>query len=92
MKKRDLLGIINDIDKSDMETDVEKIMYAYHVLDSMDEPHLGQMIDDYVLDKLEPRPKRIFEKHLSNCKRCRDELKMMGVLLEVVKELGNEIL
>ena len=92
MKKKDLLEIIDEANKMEIDFSAEKVMDAYHQLNDLDEPYLSEMIDDYILGKLDVRRKKIFENHLLVCERCRKELAIMRVLVNGVKDLGDEIL
>jgi len=90
--KTELVRIIDDVNKMEIDISTEKMMVAYRQLNDLDEPYLGEMIDDYILGKLDARRKRIFEALLSACEKCRKELAIMRLFNQGVKELGDEIL
>ena len=92
MERKKLIKIITEIDDPNNEVDTARVMEAYHKLDDLDEPYLDQLIDDYILDKLDARRKMIFEEHLNSCESCRKDLATMSVFVKGVKELGDEIL
>ena len=91
MKKSDLLAIIEELGSSPTEPEIERIMEAYHRLDNLNQPHLGEMIDGYILGELDERRKRLLDVHLPRCESCRKRLEVMRTLIGGIKDLGEEI-
>jgi hypothetical protein len=92
MKKAEILEIIDEANKKEIDNNTEKVKGEYHQLNDLEKPQLSELIDDYILGKLDSRRKTIFEEHLPSCERCRKELAIMRLFIQGVKELGDEIL
>ena len=88
----ELKKIIYEVGNQHDEVDTERAMSAYHCLDSLGEPSLGKLIDDYILGKLDTRRAKMFERHLDSCEGCRKDMATMRVFIKGVKDLGDEIL
>jgi hypothetical protein len=67
-------------------------MDAYHRLEALGKPDLDELIDEYILGKLDPNGIKILEQHLESCESCRKNLELMKVFISGVKDLGDEIL
>jgi anti-sigma factor RsiW len=60
-------------------------------LDDLNAHYLGELIDDYILSKLDARRAKIFEEHLPSCERCRKDLATMHVFIKGVKDLSDNM-
>ena len=90
MERTVLMKTITDAANPQINVEPAKVMDAYHRLDEFGEHHLGELIDDYILGKLDARRTEIFEYHLSSCETCREELATMRIFIKGVKDLGYE--
>lgn len=88
MDRSELLKVIFDDSKTEVES--ESVMEAYHQLDDLGEYYLSELIDNYILGKLDAREKKIFESHLGSCAKCKKELTMMRIFIKGAKEIGDE--
>ena len=91
MKRSELIRIIAEADNVNADVDPETIMDAYHSLDDLNEHHLGELIDDYILGKLDERLTTIFKGHLSSCDRCKKEVAFMNRIISEAKEIRDQI-
>ena len=91
MDRAELKKIISEVDKLNTEADMESVMSAYHRLDDLGESHLGELIDDYILEKLDTPRTKMFERHLDSCEGCRKDLEAMRFFIKGVKDLGDDI-
>ena len=53
MNRSKLMEIINTVDHPDFAVVPDRVTDAYHRLDDLNEHYLGELIDDYILRKLE---------------------------------------
>ena len=92
MDKSELISIISEIDNPNVERiDAETVMDAYHRLDDLGEYNLVELIDNYILGKLDSRRTEIFERHLHTCEKCKKEVAIMGTFIKGVKEIGDDL-
>jgi len=92
MDKAELIRVITEMNNPNTEVDPATVMDAYHSLDDLNEPYLGELIDDYILRKLDVNRTKMFEDHMESCERCKKELAITRVFVKAVKDLGDEIL
>ena len=52
--------------------------------------YLSELIDDYILGKLDERLTTIFKGHLSSCDRCKKEVAFMTKIISEAKKIRNQ--
>jgi len=87
----ELIKVITDAADPNTRIDPKQVMEAYHRLDDLGEYYLGELIDNYILGKLDSHRIQILEQHLQSCERCRKELATMRTFIKGVKDLGGDL-
>ena len=91
LDKSVLIKIIKELDNPMIEViNDEAVMDAYHQLDDMGQYYLSELIDNFILGKLDAPQTEIFEKHLLACDKCKKELALMSMFIRGVKELCDD--
>ncbi len=91
MNKEELLEIIELAETPKAYEYADKIMQAYEKLDEMDSPEFTMLKLDYLMGRLNPTLKNIFEDYLSFNRKVVQELKKLQEILKVSQNNKEQI-